>query len=118
MFTFLILSNARFSGNNYSYANLLIYLFIELIGLFHSVSYIIFSFGMLLWELVFEKIPYEKWNIMQIKEHVLAGNREKITWGKASPDVEKLQKGLAKIIVSGKLFYCRYYLFCLKIKII
>ncbi|CAG8626545.1 10003_t:CDS:2, partial [Diversispora eburnea] len=58
-------------------------------------------FGMLLWELVFEKIPYEKWNIMQIKEHVLAGNREKITWGKASPDVEKLQKGLAKIIVSA-----------------
>ncbi|CAG8545775.1 10879_t:CDS:2 [Diversispora eburnea] len=61
----------------------------------------IFSFGMLLWELVFEKIPYEKWNILKIKEHVLAGNREKITWGKAPPDVQKLQKGLAKIIVSA-----------------
>ncbi|RHZ78091.1 hypothetical protein Glove_168g253 [Diversispora epigaea] len=60
----------------------------------------IFSFGMLLWELVFEKIPYEKWDILKIKEHVLAGNREKITWGKALPDVQKLQKGLAKIIVS------------------
>ncbi|CAG8545712.1 10876_t:CDS:2 [Diversispora eburnea] len=61
----------------------------------------IFSFGMLLWELVFEKIPYEKWDILKIKEHVLAGNREKITWEKASPDVEKLQKGLAKIIISA-----------------
>ncbi|RHZ75866.1 hypothetical protein Glove_209g130 [Diversispora epigaea] len=61
----------------------------------------IFSFGMLLWELVFEKIPYEKWDILKIKDHVLAGNREKITWGKAPPDVEKLQQGLAKIIVSA-----------------
>ncbi|CAG8545691.1 10875_t:CDS:2 [Diversispora eburnea] len=61
----------------------------------------IFSFGMLLWELVFEKIPYEKWDILKIKEYVLAGNREKITWGRASSDVEKLQKGLAKIIVSA-----------------
>ncbi|RHZ80738.1 hypothetical protein Glove_132g135 [Diversispora epigaea] len=32
----------------------------------------IFSFDMLLWELVFKKIPYEKWDIMKIKEHVLA----------------------------------------------
>ncbi|CAG8460193.1 1793_t:CDS:2 [Diversispora eburnea] len=61
----------------------------------------IFSFGMLLWELVFEKIPYEKWNIMQIKKHVLDGNREKITWGKASSNVEKIQKDLTKIIVSA-----------------
>ncbi|CAG8545797.1 10880_t:CDS:10 [Diversispora eburnea] len=58
---------------------------------------------MLLWELFFEKMPYEKWNILKIKEHVLAGKREKITWGKALPDVRELQKGLAKIIVSAKL---------------
>ncbi|RHZ46460.1 hypothetical protein Glove_621g22 [Diversispora epigaea] len=66
----------------------------------HHVPYTfkceIFSFGMLLWELVFEKIPYEKWDILKIKEHVLAGNRKKITFGKASPDVQKLQKGFAK----------------------
>ncbi|RHZ77125.1 hypothetical protein Glove_185g28 [Diversispora epigaea] len=71
----------------------------------HQVPYTfkceIFSFGMLLWELVFEKIPYKKWDILKIKEHVLAGNREKITWGKAPPDVQKLQKGLAKTIVSA-----------------
>ncbi|RHZ46438.1 hypothetical protein Glove_621g58 [Diversispora epigaea] len=41
---------------------------------------------MLLWEHVFEKIPYGKWDIIKIKEHVLAGNREEITWGKAPPD--------------------------------
>ncbi|RHZ75865.1 hypothetical protein Glove_209g131 [Diversispora epigaea] len=71
----------------------------------HQVPYTfkceIFSFGMLLWELAFEKIPYEKWDILKIKEHVLAGNREKITWGKAPSDVQKIQKGLAKIIVSA-----------------
>ncbi|RHZ75819.1 hypothetical protein Glove_209g128 [Diversispora epigaea] len=61
----------------------------------------IFSFGMLLWELVFEKIPYEKWDILKIKEHVLAGNREKITFGKAEPDVRNIQKGLAEIIMSA-----------------
>ncbi|CAG8613088.1 11428_t:CDS:2, partial [Diversispora eburnea] len=58
-------------------------------------------FGMLLWELVFEKIPYEKWNTLKVKEHVLAGKREKITLKKAPPDVEKLQIGLAKIIISA-----------------
>ncbi|CAG8559071.1 5896_t:CDS:2 [Diversispora eburnea] len=61
----------------------------------------IFSFGMLLWELVFEKMPYESWNIMEIKEHVLAGKRERITLREAPPDVQKVQKGLAKIIMSA-----------------
>ncbi|RHZ46439.1 hypothetical protein Glove_621g60 [Diversispora epigaea] len=61
----------------------------------------VFSFGMLLWELIFRKIPYEKWTVMKVKEHVMAGNRVKITWGKAPPDVQTLQKGLAKIIVSA-----------------
>ncbi|CAG8661217.1 995_t:CDS:2 [Acaulospora morrowiae] len=58
----------------------------------------IFSFGMLLWELAFEKVPYEKWDMIKIKEHVLSGKREKISWGKASPDIQKLQKDYAKII--------------------
>ncbi|CAG8601546.1 10311_t:CDS:2 [Diversispora eburnea] len=67
----------------------------------YTIKCEIFSFGMLLWELVFEKIPYEKWDILKIKEHVLAGKREKITWGKAPPDVRELQKNMAKIIVSA-----------------
>ncbi|RHZ46765.1 hypothetical protein Glove_606g77 [Diversispora epigaea] len=52
----------------------------------------VFSFGMKLWELVFEKIPYEKWD-------VLAGNHEIIAWEKAPPDVQKFQRDFAKIIV-------------------
>ncbi|CAJ0747321.1 16016_t:CDS:10 [Entrophospora sp. SA101] len=36
----------------------------------------IFSFGMLLWELAFNKIPYRGWSPLQISNHVLAGFRE------------------------------------------
>ena len=60
------------------------------------------SFGMLLWELAFEKIPYENWDMNQIREHVLSNKREKIIFGKELPTIEKLQKNYAKIIVSGK----------------
>ncbi|RHZ64780.1 hypothetical protein Glove_320g127 [Diversispora epigaea] len=47
----------------------------------------------------FQKIPYEKWGVVKTSEHILAGKREKLTWRKALP--EKLQKDLAKIIVSA-----------------
>ncbi|RHZ64398.1 hypothetical protein Glove_325g2 [Diversispora epigaea] len=58
----------------------------------------IFSFGMLLWELVFRKIPYEKWDVIKVKEHVLAGNREKFKWGNAPLNI---QKSLTEIIESA-----------------
>ncbi|CAG8515152.1 1314_t:CDS:10 [Funneliformis caledonium] len=61
----------------------------------------IFSFGMLLWELIFQKIPYEHWDFYQIKEHVLSNKREKITFGGENPDIQNLQKSYAKIIVSA-----------------
>jgi len=35
---------------------------------------------MLLWELAFEKFPYEHWDTNKIIEHVLANKREKITF--------------------------------------
>ena len=38
----------------------------------------IFSFGMLLWELAFEKIPYQGWGVEKIKDHVIKGGREKL----------------------------------------
>ncbi|CAG8834507.1 15903_t:CDS:2, partial [Gigaspora margarita] len=38
----------------------------------------VFSFGMLLWEFAFERVPYREWNEEKIAKHVLAGNREKI----------------------------------------
>ncbi|CAI2170749.1 13593_t:CDS:2 [Funneliformis geosporum] len=61
----------------------------------------VFSFGMLLWELAFEKIPYERWEMAKIKEYVLSNKREKITFGKATPEIKNLQKIYAKIIVSA-----------------
>jgi hypothetical protein len=57
---------------------------------------------MLLWELAFEKIPYENWDMNRIREHVLDNKREKITFGKESSSIQKLQQGYAKIIVAGK----------------
>lgn len=33
---------------------------------------------MLLWELVFERIPYQDWDTQKIKDHVLNNNRENI----------------------------------------
>ncbi|RHZ83162.1 hypothetical protein Glove_99g178 [Diversispora epigaea] len=40
----------------------------------------IFSFGMLLWELAFERVPYRGWDDLMIAKHVSAGNREKISF--------------------------------------
>lgn len=57
---------------------------------------------MLLWELAFEKVPYENWDMNKIRDHVLANKREKISFGKESSNIQKLQQGYAKIIVAGK----------------
>ncbi len=59
---------------------------------------------MLLWELAFEKTPYKNMEIIQIKEHVLKGNREKITWAIGLPDIKKIQQKFAKIIIAGNTF--------------
>ena len=40
--------------------------------------YIHYSFGMTLWELAYEKIPYAGWNLQKIQEHVISHKREKI----------------------------------------
>lgn len=63
----------------------------------------IVSFGMLLWELSFEKLPYENMTAEQIKETVMKGERERICWGEESPPNQEIQKGLQKIITSGTL---------------
>ncbi|KAF0485900.1 kinase-like protein [Gigaspora margarita] len=58
-----------------------------------------FSFGMLLWELCYEKLPYAEWNFKQISDHVLSGKREKILKGKlANPDDREIQLEFIKII--------------------
>ncbi|CAG8723962.1 25040_t:CDS:2 [Gigaspora margarita] len=58
-------------------------------------------FRIMLWELAFEKIPYACMETNKIKEHVLKGNQEKISWGVGSPDIQKIQRKFAKIIISG-----------------
>ncbi|CAG8512433.1 3702_t:CDS:2 [Dentiscutata heterogama] len=45
----------------------------------YTVNCEIFSFGMLIWELCYEKIPYEKMSPEEIMIHVLSGNRETLT---------------------------------------
>ncbi|KAF0537275.1 kinase-like protein [Gigaspora margarita] len=58
-----------------------------------------FSFGMLLWELCYEMLPYAEWNTKQISDHVLSGKREKILKGKfANPDDKEIQLEFIKII--------------------
>ncbi|CAB4380993.1 unnamed protein product [Rhizophagus irregularis] len=59
----------------------------------------IFSFSMLLWELVFEKVPYKNMEkIEMIREHVIKGGREIIRFGKSTPEISKLQEGYRRII--------------------
>ncbi|CAG8626734.1 3484_t:CDS:2, partial [Acaulospora morrowiae] len=49
----------------------------------------IFSFGMLLWEIAFEKIPYKDWNYTTIIDHVKAGKRESMDLGPNSSEVKR-----------------------------
>ncbi|CAI2166719.1 19772_t:CDS:10 [Funneliformis geosporum] len=67
----------------------------------YNIKCEVFSFGMLLWELIFQKVPYEHWNSSKIREYVLSNKREKIAFSKASPDIQILQEIYANIIVSA-----------------
>ncbi|RIB14147.1 kinase-like domain-containing protein [Gigaspora rosea] len=59
----------------------------------------IFSFGMLIWELCYEKIPYENMSDEKISNHILNGKREETPISKSYNDNdEKIQKGLIELI--------------------
>ncbi|CAG8785910.1 38134_t:CDS:2 [Gigaspora margarita] len=59
----------------------------------------IFSFGMLIWELSYEKILYENLTFKDIPNYVLSGKREKLLYGKfTNPDDDKIQREFIKII--------------------
>ncbi|RIA88669.1 kinase-like domain-containing protein [Glomus cerebriforme] len=58
----------------------------------------IFSFGVLLWELAFEKVPYESLEVDQIKDFVIKGGREVIKFGDSTPEISKLQEEYKRII--------------------
>ncbi|CAG8547544.1 487_t:CDS:2, partial [Acaulospora colombiana] len=51
-----------------------------------------YSFGMLLWELGHEKIPYSRWkdDAVRLKEYVLSGKREEINFGLCSDLIKKM----------------------------
>ncbi|CAG8467538.1 346_t:CDS:2 [Gigaspora margarita] len=55
----------------------------------YTTSCEIFSFGMLLWELGSQRIPYEKKEIGELTEHVMRGLRENLNFGLSSPRVDQ-----------------------------
>ncbi len=63
-------------------------------------KFLICSFGMLLWELAFEKIPYQDWDVSKIKSHVLNKNRETLNIELIND--KRLQEGYFEIIKNGK----------------
>ncbi|GBB95590.1 hypothetical protein RclHR1_02570024 [Rhizophagus clarus] len=62
----------------------------------YTIQCEIFSFGMLFWELTFEKIPYKGWKEEKIKNHITKGGRERIIFGALPPKI--YQEGYKKII--------------------
>ncbi|CAG8505821.1 12566_t:CDS:2 [Funneliformis caledonium] len=68
----------------------------------YNIKCEIFSFGMLLWELTFEKTPYQGWDMERVETHVKAGKREKITFGPVAVDRElEIQKVLEEVITGA-----------------
>ena len=77
---------------------------------------------MLLWELAFERKPYESMDIEKISDHVISGGREEIRFDQSglappAPSDAEIQKGFEKIIRGGKLLLyknkCFYFNFLL-----
>lgn len=69
-----------------------------------------FSFGMLLWELAFQRIPYNNYNQQQIMEYVTAGGREKLDFGL---NLAPVQQEFGNVIKAGK-----YIIFLKRVDII
>jgi serine/threonine protein kinase len=65
----------------------------------------IYSFGVLLWELAFEKIPYRSLKVDEIKDFVIKGGREVIKFGNSTPEISKLQEDYKKIINDSKYIF-------------
>ncbi|CAG8705719.1 13811_t:CDS:2, partial [Acaulospora morrowiae] len=51
----------------------------------YTTSCEIFSFGMLLWELKYERKPYENMTVQDLVKHVISGKREKLNCNKLLP---------------------------------
>ncbi|GES97466.1 kinase-like domain-containing protein [Rhizophagus clarus] len=61
----------------------------------------IFSFGILLWELAFETIPYRSLKLDDIRDFVIKGGREIIKFRDSNPEISKFQTGYKKIIINA-----------------
>ncbi|CAB4412846.1 unnamed protein product [Rhizophagus irregularis] len=55
----------------------------------YTIQCEIFSFGMLLWELAFQRVPYKDMEISEIQKYVLSGKREHLNFPSSSYGVEK-----------------------------
>ncbi|RGB37277.1 kinase-like domain-containing protein [Rhizophagus diaphanus] len=55
----------------------------------YTIQCDIFSFGMLLWELAFQRFPYKDMEIDEVRKHVLSGKREHLNFPSSSYGVEK-----------------------------
>ncbi|RGB24164.1 kinase-like domain-containing protein, partial [Rhizophagus diaphanus] len=55
----------------------------------YTIQCEIFSFGMLLWELAFQKIPYEGMSMLDIQKHVLKGKRESLNFGLSPHPIQR-----------------------------
>ncbi|CAG8811192.1 15206_t:CDS:2, partial [Gigaspora margarita] len=65
----------------------------------YTFNYEMLSFGILLWELCYETLPYVKWNIKQVANHVLSDKRERILNGNLNNPADKeIQLEFNKII--------------------
>ncbi|CAG8541892.1 4445_t:CDS:2 [Funneliformis caledonium] len=99
----LFINKNTSSNNSNAYANWLkdvYYLAPEIIDIqSYSRRYTtksqIFSIGMLLWELAFQRIPYKDWQIATVQNHVLSGKREEINLG---VDQSIIQQGFINLI--------------------
>ncbi|CAJ0919192.1 18853_t:CDS:10 [Entrophospora sp. SA101] len=49
-----------------------------------------FSFGMFLWELAYQQIPYNEMNVTSISDHVLSGQRESIKIGVHNTEIQQV----------------------------
>lgn len=62
------------------------------------------SFGMLIWELCYERLPYKDLDFVEISEHVLSGKREKLLHGKFDKlDDKQIQDKFIDIIEKSKV---------------
>lgn len=65
---------------------------------------------MLLWELIFERRPYEDINFSMMIDYVTNGGREKLQFDNNSSIMVNIQKSIKKIIKKGRYLFEIYFL--------